>query len=616
MVDKSEIFFKVFSEIPFPFLAINISELLKGLKKNTSPHSYLSIEILKNNKRNFAFINSLSAILKKITPNDDIINLLKKSPLVQFSLIDLSNLPNLIFSKSGSRRIFVTDKLYWDEDSYWPLAYGTFLQQILNIIKLFESLLNQTVTNSKISNPIISAEYPRNMPTEIQYAAASLGSWLGGAANFQYFSLYATKYQIKNSNKNLEYLKYAGYNEHESQEFDLSGMVGVPASLASPLIETQGNHNIFGSISIDEYNLSNPPNGGLQPINKEKLLESKLTGFIVDKYYRTVFFAKKLESQGLYGSMNVLRDHYTDFYNSVNTKCLMRCKHYCVPIIEVNTTEEIYEIVSRIPKRGKGGLFYRGQTSFYPLKRTETVKKLLYNESNSFEPSLVTSSSRDNFDYDNLHFALKHYLGENMILNSRKFEEENFSSKVIKWQNLIEDPTCKFDYAIMALAQHYGLPSHGLDVTTSIDVALWFATNKYKLNPDGISSYVKLDYSSWPTDEANFPTVFVCQTVLNTSIPSLQDCQELNELGIIAERPIRQNAKFFLGGHSDHQNRLAESVVCALRLCPNNYETKVDFNYLFPKFEEDYAYKIMSDFSNNEIYSSIVKKKINKFHNN
>ena len=65
----------------------------------------------------------------------------------------------------------------------------------------------------------------------------------------------------------------------------------------------------------------------------------------------------------------------------------------------------------------------------------------------------------------------------------------------------------------------------------------------------------------------------------------------------VAQRPTRQHARFFLGGHSDHQNRLAETVVCAFRLGPGDYETRHTFAELFPSPAEDVAYRVLLDFA-------------------
>jgi hypothetical protein len=165
----------------------------------------------------------------------------------------------------------------------------------------------------------------------------------------------------------------------------------------------------------------------------------------------------------------------------------------------------------------------------------------------------------------------------------------------------------------MALAQHYGLPSNGLDVTTNLDVAVWFATNAYsKDEATNIAGYKKMDASNWANDAQKWPVVFACQMVTNTIRPSLRDCEELEEFGIMASRPARQSAKFFHGGHSDHQNRLAESTVCAFRLRPNLYETEATFDALFPSPNEDQAYQFMLKFAKK--YPNLWSTHINQFH--
>ena len=124
----------------------------------------------------------------------------------------------------------------------------------------------------------------------------------------------------------------------------------------------------------------------------------------------------------------------------------------------------------------------------------------------------------------------------------------------------------------------------------------------------------KIDSSQWDTDKNSWPIIFVFQPVLNTTIPSLQSCKELDRLNIRALRPERQSAKFFLGGHSDHQNRLAETLVCAFRLTPANYQTVVDFDYLFPNPQEDTAYLEMLNLEKIDLFKNITNGRINKFH--
>jgi hypothetical protein len=167
----------------------------------------------------------------------------------------------------------------------------------------------------------------------------------------------------------------------------------------------------------------------------------------------------------------------------------------------------------------------------------------------------------------------------------------------------------------MALAQHYGFPSHGLDITDSDDVALWFATNRY--HRDEVSrraSYQKLKVQDWPSDPTKWPVIVAGQCVTHSIQQSIHDCHELAEFGFEARRPIVQKAHFFQGGHSDHQNRLAEAVVCVFRLAPGDYATEASFDSLFPPPSEDPAYQTMLDFATSPEFGFIWGKYVNNFH--
>ncbi|MDD5160500.1 MAG: FRG domain-containing protein [Sulfuricurvum sp.] len=463
----------------------------------------------------------------------------------------------------------------------------------------------------------ILSEYNKNLPTEIHSAFASLGAFLGGSDNFEYLAKYATKYQIYNSEKNIEYAKKINYSDNETKELDKSGIIAIPATLAVSLLALPKSQNVLGSIPIDEINTANKPADLYNCVfNKEKE-DIKHPGFIMDKYYRSIFSGLELDKEyAIYGENNVMRDHYADFYGSLKDKDyeLLRCKHYCMPIIDVNSIDLMKALISKIPKRSESGIFFRGQTSFYELQREDRVQKNLFGNSESKEPSLITSASRTNYNYDHLHFILKYFLEHEIVF--KDYDNKKIKKNIFKkLEELKKSFHLKLDYAVMALAQHYGLPTHGLDVTTNLDVAVWFATNRFKMENDK-ATYTKMDTNEWNKNKSKWPTVFVFQNVLNSTSSSLQDCVELEEIGLKALRPQRQSAKFFHAAHSDHQNRLAESLVCAFRLCPNNYETEVDFDYLFPSPDEDEAYEFMINFAENEMLSvlNIPRKTVTKFH--
>jgi hypothetical protein len=618
-MNREDILYEVFNDIPFPFHAVDMGRLSKALLKGEGAAKSSKIEVIlpeSKNEREIivaclrGFIGGLhvsGAFIKALADAHPIKKAGKSGVLLRLS--DRRRQPS--FKELGRR-------LVWEETGIWPIAYSTIIDQFLNVLNVQRLLIEAKLKNDASSfeakgfareNAKIISEYPRHLPTRMHYAAASIGAWLGGAVNIQYLSLYATIRQIYHSELNFKYLERIGFDESEKLALDKSGFVAVPASLLTPLMEAQGGGNVFGSISIDEQNLANlPAIPFIQPAGEN--INKIMPGLVVDKYYRAPFWARRLGSHGIYGADNVLRDHYDDFYKSISPTGLIRCKHYCAPIIEVSSVDELRRHVSNIPVRHVSGVLFRGQRRLYELSRDSVVKKYLFSDSCSFEPSLITSASRNiKYEYDSVHFALKNFV-ERKIYSGDKHK---VSQRLELWRKWSAGAECRLDFAIMALAQHYGVPSHGLDVTASDDVAIWFATNAYEVElSTGLAKYSKMQPSDWPDNPENWPVVLVCQTVTHSTQGSLHDCVELGDFGFEAKRPSLQQARFFLGGHNDHQNRLAETVVCAFRLKPGSYSTNVSFENLFPHPDEDPAYRLMLQFADE--HESSWGRFVNRFH--
>jgi hypothetical protein len=273
-------------------------------------------------------------------------------------------------------------------------------------------LADASKTLAKVQASVLD-QTSRTLPTKFHYAAASLGAWAGGAANCQFFSYFATQPQLKNATQNIAYAQKIGYSAEQAFELANGGLIAIPATLMGPLAEAQGSLQFFGGISLNEYNAVNLPKRLWQLADS---LAASLPGFLMDRHYRAPHTAMTLEGHAIYGQNVVLRDHYTDFYSSVSQARLVRCKHYCAPVIEVQSLQEMNRIVSCIPARGEGKLFFRGQSSLYLLERPSKIKQLLFGDSCSDEPSLPTTAGRKSFDYDSLHFALSYFVQERSFL--------------------------------------------------------------------------------------------------------------------------------------------------------------------------------------------------------
>jgi FRG domain-containing protein len=483
----------------------------------------------------------------------------------------------------------VDDELGWLESSLWPIAFSGFLGQLVTIAHVHQLAIEQR--RAALPFGEVLSEYPRLLPTRFHYAAASLGAWVGGAINVQFFSLFACGPQLSDAEVNRGYAADIGYVSDDAEALTRSGIVAIPAKLASPLLEAQESSEgaaVFGSLQIDEFNLANPPSkpSAASPIRPG--------GLILDSYYRTPFRARALDSCALYGERDVLRDHYTDFYDLLEVESLVRCKHYCAPVVAVSSLAEVHEVVGRIPQRSESGLRFRGQSRLYYLSREDSVKRLLFGSSTSLEPSLTTSASRGGHDYDRTHFLLKHFLSERIFA---RWEVTSDPGLMDRWRKACFSGACELDYALIAFAQHYGLPSHGLDVSRDIDIAVWFATHALSIGSDAAAEYRPREEVGWPARRELSPVVLVHQVVTHSVAASLQSCTLLEEFGLSARRPVRQAAEFFFGGHTDHRNRLAETLVCVLRLEEGDYRTGHAFDALFPRPEHDDGYRIMLDFA-------------------
>jgi len=156
----------------------------------------------------------------------------------------------------------------------------------------------------------------------------------------------------------------------------------------------------------------------------------------------------------------------------------------------------------------------------------------------------VTAASRDAlYDYDHAHFALKRFLEDELLRRDAALMD--------KWIEASISPDCRLDLAILALAQHYGLPSHGLDVTRSVDIALWFATSTYAQDKQrGLATYSAKRDGDWKKDRADWPVGRACQTVTHSTMQSLHECEELAAFGFEARRPRVQDA-LFLGAREN-----------------------------------------------------------------
>lgn len=609
-LERNDVFRHVFAELRVPMLAVDLPDLLKFAahpQADEGGNYSINLGVPRPDRRG-ALVGALRGLIGTIDVPDYAVELFARSNTFEKAPQLADRLRALARSDAPWSIAEHGDYLRWDEISPWPAGFRQFLGHLSRLIWGYAQLLERR-RDELGGGPdlFILDQASRVLPTRQHYAAASLGAWLGGATNLQYLSFYASDPQCRTPAINEDYARKINYDEASARALTRSGMIAIPASLAAPLLNAQEDHSILGAIPIDEWSAVNPPDLRRVAVDSEPV---RHPGLLLDKYYRAPFLARPLERLGLYGPDDVLRDHYEEFYARHSTGELIRCKHYCAPVIEVRGPGHLAELIADIPMRAPA-MHFRGQTSLYELAREPAVRKLLFGASTSREPSLVTSAARGNFDYDSLHYALRYFVHDRILGSAADPIEA--TSRQEAWHEESTKLSSPIDYAIMALAQHYGLPSHGLDVTDDTEVATWFATNRFSTS-GGLSSYTTMTRSEWGAEPSRWPVIFACQQITHSLTMSTQNCVELEMFGLPALRPMRQKASFFLGGHSDHQNRLAEAVCCAFRLAPGDWATDCDFDTLFPPPADDPAYAAMLDFAAAPEFIPLGADRVARYH--
>jgi len=389
-----------------------------------------------------------------------------------------------------------------------------------------------------------------------------------------------------------------GCRPDEADCLDRGGLIALKATELVP--PGGGAPRFIGTTPLNEINVANLPAAELKPDETRPF-------FVIDREYNTWFFAPSpaQPDMAVYGVNNALfRDHFAPFHAQVDIVGSVRSKHYAVPIIEIRSCDELARITGLLDAAADrlkptkhvapdARVWYRGQTRSYLLQRPELVSRFLFGRPGVQEPSLPGAAPRRRLNYFKVHSFLSTMLQAEIYRRGSRHGEP-FDLTYERWRELASSPG-SWDLGVMALAQHYGIPTTGIDVTHDPGVALWFATNALKRREDGQYTYRELSARNWPSSTADWPVIYAILPVVHSLDGAIRDIDLLKPLGIHALRPARQKGAFFMGATGLHRNRLAEALVCVLRLAPGAWESGYGYRQLFPPVEEDEMYAWMID---------------------
>lgn len=224
-------------------------------------------------------------------------------------------------------------------------------------------------------------------------------------------------------------------------------------------------------------------------------------------------------------------------------------------------TEKDMEVIGSMIQAANSNqqkLAFRGQTRQYHIYRQNNIRKLLYGSEAALEPSLLTTAFRSRFQYvtaerhwrtliADIDYRLTGFKDKRWWVEDR-YESVTVASRsgIARWHNT----------STMAIAQHYGIPTYGLDVTTSIKMAWWFATHHFSSS----GTIVRYTPHVWSGFDWNYwPVIYVFRIGIGPS---------LSKLDLPAKRPERQDAVFIKGGWGPHGNICADDLLAVIVLAP------------------------------------------------
>jgi hypothetical protein len=283
-------------------------------------------------------------------------------------------------------------------------------------------------------------------------------------------------------------------------------------------------------------------------------------GPTVDTYYGLAYGPKTTVPAALYGRTADLPEYSGD---SLANLGYLRVPFRRIPRVLVRNRRELDAIVGSIQSADPSlKLVFRGQVREYTLQRSASTLNALYGDPTAIEPSLLPSAARAGTSLEVIgpewsalvQLFLNDYvsaLGRAHWISPRTYSDicgqmTNLVSGYSLWAFLI------------SLAQHYGLPSAGLDVTPRLEVALYFALNDFTESPTADRWYFTTRVEA--TDQHSVIYLF------SNTKRFFIDFSMVRPKGFPFARPDAQSAHFLHTGWGLATNAVATSLFMALYL--------------------------------------------------
>jgi hypothetical protein len=298
---------------------------------------------------------------------------------------------------------------------------------------------------------------------------------------------------------------------------------------------------------------------------------------MVDSYYGRTFDFVLAERSAVYG--------FTEDLARISPRAdrgYLRVPYRCIPRLQVRSRADVdgYFATLRGPA-DEHHLLVRGQTGEYYLNRSAAALNALYGDAQALEPSLPASAVRKHQPLEAVlpqwcFFIRSYALGLlTRLMQSDPSSSDRLSDRLQQDLRRLERSLDNHAFAF-SLAQHYGLPSMGLDLTDQLEPALFFALHRFEggqrreLRPVRVSD--------------GQPVLYVFLLPDRFCVEHARARPQLFPRG----RPDTQSAWFSHMGWGYHRNQCAEYLVAALYLdVAGDYGALPAAAQLFPSQPDD-----------------------------
>ena len=251
----------------------------------------------------------------------------------------------------------------------------------------------------------------------------------------------------------------------------------------------------------------------------------------------------------------------------------LRVPYRRIPIFKVKDLNDIKLFTDVMKDKNPDNIIlFRGQNKLYLIDRPKEEKDWLYGDENVKEPSFLPSFLRPNQKFAYTTLCSSWHQLASILLNDLNHDNNDVIPPYLRSME-------EFHTFALWIAQHYGLPSVGIDLTDNLETALWFAINYLKVGSGTTTCEVI-------GEEAKDATIYVFRC----------DKRAIFKYNFGLEkfagnhRPLAQNAWFHHGGWGLARNQIALQLMCGFRVnqswnetLPSNY-----YNTLFPSRDDDY----------------------------